>query len=45
VEDEAYRFWDEAAKRSKRTARVVDVLKQYAEIMRKAGPPCRDTIS
>ncbi len=45
VEDEAYKFWDEAAKRSKRTARVVDVLKQYAEIMRKAGPPYRDTIS
>ncbi len=41
VEDEAMRFWDEIAATSERNARVVQILKEYAETMRKAGPPYR----
>jgi len=41
VEDEAFKFWDEKAQESERNARVVEILKQYTETMRKAGPPYR----
>ncbi len=41
VRKEAYKFWDEVAKRSPRTAQVVKILREYAEVMRKAGPPYR----
>ena len=41
VEDEAPKFWDEIAAQSPRSARVVKILKEYNETMRKAGPPYR----
>jgi TRAP-type mannitol/chloroaromatic compound transport system substrate-binding protein len=41
VEDEALKFWDEVAAKSERNAKVVKILKEYAETMRKAGPPYR----
>lgn len=41
VEDEALKFWDEIAARSPRNARVVEILKKYADTMRKAGAPYR----
>ena len=41
LEDEAYKFWDEIAANSPRSAKVVAILKAYAETMRKAGPPYR----
>ncbi len=41
VEDEAMVFWDEIAATSERNARVVQILKNYAETMRKAGAPYR----
>jgi TRAP-type mannitol/chloroaromatic compound transport system substrate-binding protein len=41
LEDEAYKFWDEIAANSPRSAKVVEILKAYAETMRKAGPPYR----
>ena len=41
VEDEALKFWDEIAAESDRSAKVVNILKQYTETMRKAGPPYR----
>ena len=41
VEDEAPKFWDEIAAQSKRSAKVVKILKEYNETMRKAGPPYR----
>ncbi|MCC6715371.1 MAG: twin-arginine translocation signal domain-containing protein [Gammaproteobacteria bacterium] len=41
VEDEALKFWDEIAARSPRDAKVVEILKKYAETMKKAGPPYR----
>ena len=41
VEDEALKFWDEIAAESERTARVVQILKDYRETMRNAGPPYR----
>ena len=41
VEDEALKFWDEKAQESERNARVVEILKQYVETMRKAGSPYR----
>jgi hypothetical protein len=41
VEDEAVKFWDEMAKASPRSAKVVKILKEYNEVMRKAGPPYR----
>jgi len=41
VEDEALKFWDEIAARSPRTAKVVEILKNYAATMRRAGPPYR----
>ncbi|MGP1254742.1 MAG: TRAP transporter substrate-binding protein [Kiloniellales bacterium] len=41
VEDEAMKFWDEIAAESERNARVVAILKEYREVMQKAGPPYR----
>ncbi|MGI9346972.1 MAG: TRAP transporter substrate-binding protein [Gammaproteobacteria bacterium] len=41
VEDEAIRFWDEVAQQSPRTAKVVNILKEYRATMEKAGPPYR----
>lgn len=41
VEDEARKFWDEIAQKSERNARVVEILKNYADVMRKAGAPYR----
>ena len=41
VEDEAVKFWDEMAAASPRSAKVVKILKEYNEVMRKAGPPYR----
>ncbi|BCH23029.1 TRAP transporter substrate-binding protein [Mesorhizobium sp. L-8-3] len=41
VEDEALKFWDEIAAQSPRSAKVVQILKDYREAMTKAGPPYR----
>ncbi|PKQ08480.1 MAG: C4-dicarboxylate ABC transporter [Alphaproteobacteria bacterium HGW-Alphaproteobacteria-12] len=41
VEDEARKFWDEIAQKSPRNAKVVEILKTYADTMRKAGAPYR----
>jgi TRAP-type mannitol/chloroaromatic compound transport system substrate-binding protein len=41
VEDEALKFWDEVAAKSPRDAKVVAILKDYAQTMKAAGPPYR----
>ena len=41
VEEEAYKFWEEIAAESPRRKRVVEILKKYAEDMKRAGPPYR----
>jgi TRAP-type mannitol/chloroaromatic compound transport system substrate-binding protein len=41
VEEEAMKFWDEIAAESDRSARVVQILKDYRATMIKAGPPYR----
>lgn len=41
VEDEAHKFWDEIAAKSERSAKIVKILRDYADLMRKAGPPYR----
>lgn len=41
VEEEAHKFWDEIAKKSDRSARVVKILREYADTMKKAGAPYR----
>lgn len=41
VEDEALKYWDEIAAKSERSAKVVKILKEYAETMRAAGAPYR----
>jgi len=41
VEDEAFKFWDEIATESPRSAKIVSILKEYNATMRKAGPPYR----
>jgi len=41
VEEAAYKFWDEAAKKSPRNAKVVEILKKYKDTMEKAGAPYR----
>ena len=41
VEDEALKFWDEIAKVSPRTAKVVQIFKDYNDTMSKAGRPYR----
>ena len=43
VEDEALKFWDEIAEISRRTAKVVNILKEYNAAMTKAGRPYRYT--
>lgn len=41
VEDEAVKYWDELAEKSPRSAKIVKILKEYNEIMKKAGKPYR----
>jgi TRAP-type mannitol/chloroaromatic compound transport system substrate-binding protein len=41
VEAAALEFWDEIAQESPRSARIVQILKDYAADMEKAGPPYR----
>jgi TRAP-type mannitol/chloroaromatic compound transport system substrate-binding protein len=41
VEDAALVFWDEIAKKSPRSAKIVQILKDYRATMEKAGPPYR----
>ena len=41
VEDEASKFWDEVASQSPRSAKVVEIIKNYNESMVKAGAPYR----
>ncbi len=41
VENEAQKFWEEVAQESDRNAKVVGILKDYLDTMRKAGPPYR----
>ena len=41
VEDEALKFWDEIAQVSPRTAKVVQIFKDYNDTMSKAGRPYR----
>ena len=41
VEAEALKFWDEIAATSPRCARVVQIFKDYNDLMKKAGPPYR----
>ena len=41
VEAEAHKFWDETAKISPRTAKVVKIFKEYNAVMEKAGRPYR----
>ena len=41
VENEAYKFWDEIAATSPRCAKVVQIFRDYNDLMRKAGPPYR----
>jgi TRAP-type mannitol/chloroaromatic compound transport system substrate-binding protein len=41
VEDEAFKFWDEVAAQSPRSAKVVEIIKKYNESMTKAGAPYR----
>ena len=43
VEAAAQKFWDEIAKQSPRSAKVVKIFKQYAADMAKAGRPYRYT--
>ena len=41
VEAEALKFWDEIATTSPRCARVIQIFKDYNDLMKKAGPPYR----
>ena len=41
VEDEALKFWDEIAAKSPRSAKVVQIFRDYNETMANAGPPYR----
>ena len=41
VEAEAETFWEEIAAESDRTARVIEIFKEYARVMREAGKPYR----
>jgi TRAP-type mannitol/chloroaromatic compound transport system substrate-binding protein len=43
VEAEALKFWDEVAAKGGRSAKVVEILKNYAGVMSKAGNPYRCT--
>src|SRR3546814_7725797 len=44
VETDAVAFWDEIAKQSERSARVVEIIKKYNADMELAGPPYRSKI-
>jgi hypothetical protein len=39
--DEAPKFWEEIAAKSPRSAKIVKILTEYNDIMRRAGPPYR----
>ncbi len=41
VEAEARKFWDEIAATSPRCAKVIKIIKDYNDLMQKAGPPYR----
>ncbi|MNL79675.1 hypothetical protein D3C87_2063310 [compost metagenome] len=41
VEDAAHVFWEEVAKQTPRTGKVVEILKKYNADMEKAGKPYR----
>ena len=41
VEQEVLKFWDEIAAKSPRTAKVVEILKEYVKTMEAACPPSR----
>ena len=41
VEEEARKFWDEIAGTSPRTAKVVEIIKTYNDVMKNAGKPYR----
>jgi predicted membrane-bound mannosyltransferase len=41
VEAEAHKFWDEIAATSPRCAKVVQIFRDYNDLMAKAGPPYR----
>ena len=41
VQQEAEKFWEEIAATSPRCARVVQIFKDYNDLMQKAGPPYR----
>ncbi|SDL25682.1 Tat (twin-arginine translocation) pathway signal sequence [Franzmannia pantelleriensis] len=41
LEDAALEFWDEIAEQSERSAKVVQILKDYRQTMQQAGPPYR----
>ena len=41
VEKAALKFWDEIAKESPRSAKIVKIFKEYNAVMNKAGPPYR----
>ena len=41
VEKAAEKFRDDAAKKSPRNAKVIKIIKEYNEMMKKAGPPYR----
>jgi TRAP-type mannitol/chloroaromatic compound transport system substrate-binding protein len=43
VEAEAHKFWDEIAATSPRCAKVVQIFRDYNDVMAKAGPPYRYT--
>ncbi len=43
VEEEALKFWDEVSASSPRSAKVVQILKDYTGVMAKAGRPYRYT--
>jgi TRAP-type mannitol/chloroaromatic compound transport system substrate-binding protein len=43
VEEEGHKFWDEIATKSPRSAKVVNIFKEYAAVMAKAGRPYRYT--
>lgn len=41
VEDAAVTFWDEIAQESETKAKVVQIFKDYNDVMNKAGKPYR----
>ena len=41
VEEEAVKFWGDVAQQSPRSAKVIEIIRNYNDSMRKAGPPYR----